>query len=521
MEKVLGLLKQFGCTCGERHAEGSCPAHILTIFLRSLAVGVAGKTLLNVASFLLVIKKKLKKNKNKNLLKILTSLIDLRWGIFLAVLSGGWTGLSCLLRSLILKKLDDRSIAEIESESDTTEDERPSSKRLRDEIMRKKLIVAHRRGYLVLSDLLAGGVAGLSLFCLRAEDRKAFALYFMVRSAEFVCRMLAIQKRFPDWLIRVGEHYDVILMCATASQILSSYAFEPWTLSPTYFKFLLVHGGKDRRVINAISELHGHRPISVEPIKTFCKDHNIPDWKGTVAEFSTFQICPLLHPHMSCTRHFGVFLKDAFFRAVPLYAPIHIVTTAVVLLLKLSAKIKERRRLRQLEASRSEEDLAMARTLNASAAERQIALKRRLKEILLYTGDRILLRLLINIFRSSLFLALYCAGAWYAACAIHRLTKIDGPFLVRLVLGLAGLACLVEVKPRRGELAMYCLPQALESISNELIEKKVIPQGVVKRAKHVEVVFFCLALAATIFCYRNEPTSIKPSFYFGMKWLWG
>jgi len=563
--EAVAWVRRLGCGCGEKHVEGSCVAHVATVFLKSLTIGAAGKTLLNTLSFLLVIKKKLKKK--KGIKKILDSLIDVRWGMFLALLSGGTTGVSCLLRTLILKSITPkmiRHVPDLDQPSETPKEGastdssssvtttsssefssssssiptragglssrassgvRSTSRKLtpeeaaQRELLRKKLVVAREKGLFLCSDLLSGGVAGLSLFCLKAEDRKSFALYFLTRSLEFLCRTLAIQKRLLEWMMPLGEHADVILMCVTASQILYSYAFEPETLSPSYFKFLCIHGGKDRRVIGAIAELHQHRPMSLDPFRSFCAEQNVA-WEPALREFQSFQICPILHPHVSCTRHYGQFIYDAFFRALPLYAPIHIITTAVVLILKATAKLKERRRRLQLQRSMSEEELAL-QGLSQSSELRQLALKRRFREILVYTMDRILLRLFVNIFRSSMFLALYCASAWFAACLVHRLNKVNGPGLVRVALGSAGLACLLEVKSRRGELAMYCLPQALESLANEMILHKVIPAWVVRRSKHLDVLLFCFALATTIFCFKNEPTSIKPSFYFGMKWLWG
>jgi hypothetical protein len=46
-----------------------------------------------------------------------------------------------------------------------------------------------------------------------------------------------------------------------------------------------------------------------------------------------------------------------------------------------------------------------------------------------------------------------------------------------------------------------------------------LPQWLIN-LRHLDVVFFCLASAITVFCYKNEPKSIRPGFYFLMKWLW-
>jgi len=76
-----------------------------------------------------------------------------------------------------------------------------------------------------------------------------------------------------------------------------------------------------------------------------------------------------------------------------------------------------------------------------------------------------------------------------------------------------------QAKSRRIELAMYCIPQALNSAVNEAIKYNKLPRWLVN-LRHLDVLFFCLASAITVFCYKNDPKSIRPSFYFLMKWLW-
>lgn len=110
-----------------------------------------------------------------------------------------------------------------------------------------------------------------------------------------------------------------------------------------------------------------------------------------------------------------------------------------------------------------------------------------------------------------------------------------------------------QAKSRRIELAMYCIPQALNSAVNEAIKYAPAPLHTSSRRpcsclpscllmyciwgiwrerrynklprwlvnlRHLDVLFFCLASAVTVFCYKNDPKSIRPSFYFLMKWLW-
>jgi hypothetical protein len=154
----------------------------------------------------------------------------------------------------------------------------------------------------------------------------------------------------------------------------------------------------------------------------------------------------VLHPHETCVQHFFTFAWAGFKRALPLYAPLHIVTTLVVLLAKLTSKVKESVKragsFSNLSRSFSIDDFIEAGDVaqQASSVDQfevvvpaqpparkeplQVALdkvkafvarmlkvltKRRILRVASFTLS-LVRRVLYNIIRSSVFLGVYCSG---------------------------------------------------------------------------------------------------------------
>lgn len=96
---------------------------------------------------------------------------------------------------------------------------------------------------------------------------------------------------------------------------------------------------------------------------------------------------------------------------------------------------------------------------------------------------------------SSLFLGVYCASGWLGACIAQRLFlmkdvrwfypwlaipgNVSSPLVATqttVINSPVGLASLIEVPARRRELALYCLPKAIESSYAVLKKYNKIPQ---------------------------------------------
>ena len=125
-------------------------------------------------------------------------------------------------------------------------------------------------------------------------------------------------------------------------------------------------------------------------------------------------MCDLIHPNQSCIPHFITFTANGLIRAVPLYVPVHLAG-------------------------------------------------------LLLSSNRSLIQFGHNVFRSSLFLSVYCSTAWLSACYFYRYVAprvgITQSSRVATLIPelLPGLAVLLERPSRRRELVTYCLSHALNS----------------------------------------------------------
>ena len=66
--------------------------------------------------------------------------------------------------------------------------------------------------------------------------------------------------------------------------------------------------------------------------------------------------------------------------------------------------------------------------------------------------------------RSSTFLSAYCTVAWLVPCILRNMRGFEKSWHYQVNGFLSGMCVLMETKSKRIELAMYCLPRALESL---------------------------------------------------------
>jgi len=176
---------------------------------------------------------------------------------------------------------------------------------------------------------------------------------------------------------------STIVMCASAAQILTSYVLTPDELSPSYYKFLVLHGGKSETKV-------------LDVLKT-----TVTDGCGTV------------HPGQGCLEHLYKFWFTEYLKAAKIYIPVF----------SLSLALSQKKNLQHW---------------------------------------------LVNILRSSAFLATYCSLAWFSPmCFFNHRLRPGTPmtkFWYYCTLWVAGLSTLIEREPRRTELATYCFTYAAESV---------------------------------------------------------
>jgi len=321
-----------------------------------------------------------------------------------------------------------------------------------------------------LNAFVAGSVAGLSLLLDEKSRRTSIALYISTRALEFVYVYLMRRGMLPNI-----PHGDALVMAISSSQILYALLREQDTLSKSYYSFLLTHGGFSKYgdlakpYLLSLSNTTYDRPTDLTPLKHLLTDYPLP-FEELNNSPNIIKTHALSHPHTdSCTMGSVHFLMEAMPRSLKLYVPLNV-------LMGLLFRYK----------------------------------------LLLKRPDQFLLKTALSSLRSSIFLSLYCANGYFTPCHFRNLLKKDYNFVYYLNGFISGLAVLIEQKPRRLELAMYCLPRALESFWNSLIK-----WGYVKNIKNGEVIYYSIAMGALMSIYQNEPDNLNSAYRAVMTRIFG
>lgn len=196
------------------------------------------------------------------------------------------------------------------------------------------------------ASLVSGAGAGLSIALLPPRERRTVVLYALVRAAEFAGRTALLTGRVPAPLARF-QHWDVLIMCLSAMQILFSYvacphvrawslrlvslcrvsclcvclvsrvssclcvvslslsppprraalSAPPQTLDGSYLHFLRQHGAKDPRALKAIEQWFRRQPWNAADVAAVCQHAAI-----AVPQYEHFSPCMFTHPGAPLTR---------------------------------------------------------------------------------------------------------------------------------------------------------------------------------------------------------------------------
>jgi len=253
---------------------------VLKVFARCFLLGCSGQTLVNVLYLIIaqLTKKKpqqpgISSSSSRIELRSLLGLVAWRFGMFLGGFSAGYKLLILIFsRFSIFQKKNQTVGSSSESEVDNLDlqtygdVERHSHRKMLTQSTTTALTYPQANN---AACLLAGAISGTSLLFLNPSDRSTFALYGLTRAGEFFFRALAHTNKLPEFMTRF-EHYDLLIMSLSASQILYCYVFNREALSPTYRHFLDKFGAKDVRVLNAIKAAYRSEPLKFDEIRSFC-----------------------------------------------------------------------------------------------------------------------------------------------------------------------------------------------------------------------------------------------------------
>lgn len=303
----------------------------------------------------------------------------------------------------------------------------------------------------------AGLISALPVVVFQRSTQTELLLYFLARvvhhgSTNFVLPMLP--QAFQDF-----SHYDVLTMMVTSAQILYTFVFLPKCHLPSYQGFLLRATMTDSRVLAATAAAHLKTPcpegVEFALAKGVTFDSKILD---------TSRVCELYHPGQSCNSNSLGFIVKHFLKiTLPLYLPLKAISTAVLHWKKLSSN-----------------PLQTTVKCVRSAA------------------------------KSAAFLTVYCAAAMRIICVFAQLGIRNDVGIAIVVGGVSGATTLIEDKPRRLDLAIYCVMQAIRSTTSLLHHKGFC--AIPRRSTQVLLYLGCVAYLFATFSRnpsRTHPTVAK------------
>jgi hypothetical protein len=329
---------------------------------------------------------------------------------------------------------------------------------------------------------VAAAFGSLSLFFIPQANRQMIALFFFVRALEIAARWLYLMGYVPN-----VPHGDVLTMCVASALVLGTWIHYPEFLDNSYNRFLNTQGGKARPIVDSYSGfiLYGYlgNLYKVADVSQVAKlndmrlAHNIPalSFDGVHPEHrETWQrlMCSVIHPnHSDCFVHFFSFLKEGFKRAVPVYLPVYIIPQVLFRFKKLF-------------------------TDPFGSASHTV----------------------LGIMQSSSFLACYCGLAWLGSCFARRYLKLYHiRYTVEAGAGIAsGLSLFIEKGPRRVELALYVLSQAISSTFRRLAHFGFLPY-----VKNIEIYGFAIAMMIAMTAFAHLEQIVRPSYRSLLEYCFG
>ena len=109
--------------------------------------------------------------------------------------------------------------------------------------------------------------------------------------------------------------------------------------------------------------------------------------------------------------------------------------------------------------------------------------------------------------RSTLVLAVMVLMGRICLCSYVNWTGSMDNKVMKISAAIVTLAAFIETPARISEMAMYVMPRFFDAIWKFLIRR-----GYNVRVPHGQVLLFCLATSAVLYCNHSEPENIKPMY---------
>ncbi|XP_052186467.1 uncharacterized protein LOC127797526 isoform X1 [Diospyros lotus] len=309
-----------------------------------------------------------------------------------------------------------------------------------------------------LNAILAGSVAGLSILALDGSNRRrTLALYLLARLAQCAYNSAKSKNKFHLWGSHWG-HGDALLFTLASAQVMYAFVMRPESLPKSYQDFIQKTGPVAGPVYRAVRDCCRGSPVDVASLSAYLSSRKDSNFEK-LEEFPSIIPCSIIHPDTnSCLAHNGNAASATFRKTFPLYFSLTFVPFVVLHLQKF---------------------------MDAPIHTCWHAVK--------------------GAVRSTTFLSAF-VGIFQAVICLHRKVASKDHKLVYWVAGgISGLSVLLEKKSRRGELALYVLPRAGDSLWYILVNRHLLP-GI----KNAEVALFCACMGGTMYYLEHEPDTMAP-----------
>ncbi|KAI3940387.1 hypothetical protein MKW98_024794 [Papaver atlanticum] len=306
--------------------------------------------------------------------------------------------------------------------------------------------------------ILAGSVAGLSILALDDPSRRrTLALYLLARLGQCAYNSAKSKNKFHLW----GSHWshgDSLLFALACGQVMYAFVMRPESLPKSYQDFIQKTGPVAKPIYKAVRDSCRGSPIDVVSLSAYLSNSKASS-SLKIQEFPSIIPCSMIHPDTSsCLQHNARAASATFRKTFPLYFSLTFVPFVVLRLQKF---------------------------MDSPARTCWLAVK--------------------GAVRSTTFLSSF-VGIFQGVICLHRKVAVkDHKLVYWLAGGFASLSVLLEKKARRGELALYVLPRAGDSLWYILVNRHFLPD-----IKNAEVALFCLCMGGIMYYLEHEPDTMAP-----------
>eukprot|EP01080_Neovahlkampfia_damariscottae_P000244 gene244-4490_t len=319
-----------------------------------------------------------------------------------------------------------------------------------------------------ISTFLAGALSGLAINFDSThhgkERRFILSLYLLTRGLETMYE-IGVKKN----IVRKIENLDAILFIVSCYEIMSSWVYYPKALPKSYNKWITSMAEIEPVFLKIVRlQKDGGWNIwkdSTDVAKEYCLSKGI-DPKLANPIFGPVACNKVIHPGISCPQHTLDRLVSSFKLCFLMYFPVHLLPTLI---------------------------FRVQKALDNPIEFLKITLQ--------------------NTVQSSAFLSTFIVLIWGSVCFWRNALQADRLIGPLIGCALCGLSIFIEKKSRRMELALYCIPRALNSVFEKILDYYKCKESKDRLRRRVQLgtTLFSLGLGLISYSLESDHNVIGPS----------